>query len=348
MSKAHIANHYIYAAITGALAQGQDAQTLLEAAKIPSHYLQQMAYKITEQQLNDLIQAVWKVTQDEFMGLAPTACRLGTFALMAELAYQAKTLGGMLHQSARFYRVLYPDIRLGFINTPQDLITDKNPQLFYQLQLDAQNKDPHHLMQEFLLIMWQRFSSWLVGQQIPYIETHFNYPAPAHAAEYRVMYSGKLKYQQACCGFSLHPRYLQLPLVRTHSELVQFLRLSPGIIFHYPEKDERLQTQLKKLLQEYNFDAMPNLDQLASLVHTTPRTLKRRLYHEGIGIRQIKDELRRDFALKLLATENFSVQEVSEKTGFSESAAFCHAFKRWTGLSPKQWKEVKYKSIKFR
>ncbi|SEI84196.1 AraC-type DNA-binding protein [Allopseudospirillum japonicum] len=339
MSKAHIANHYIYATIKGALTQGQDAQSLLDAAKIPHHYLQQTKYKITEQQLNDLIQAVWKATQDEFMGLAPTACRLGTFALMAELAYQAKTLGGMLHQSARFYRVLHPDISLGFIKNSPVIIDEKSPKVFYQLQLNAQNKDPDHLMQEFLLIMWQRFSSWLVGQQIPYIETYFNYSLPSHAAEYRVMYSGKLKYQHDFCGFSLHPRYLQLPLVRTHSELVYFLRSAPGIIFHYPEKDERLQTQLKKLLQAYDFDAMPTLDQLASQLHMTPRTLKRRLNHEGIGIRQLKDELRRDFALKLLSAENFSVQEISEKTGFSESAAFCHAFKRWTGLSPKQWKK---------
>jgi AraC-type DNA-binding domain-containing proteins len=65
----------------------------------------------------------------------------------------------------------------------------------------------------------------------------------------------------------------------------------------------------------------------------TPRTLRRWLQDEGTSVRQIKESLRREFALRLLSNEHLSVQEVAEQSGFAEVAAFCRAFKRWTGAT---------------
>ena len=42
--------------------------------------------------------------------------------------------------------------------------------------------------------------------------------------------------------------------------------------------------------------------------------------------------------VKLLTSEHLSVQEVAEQSGFAEAAAFCRAFKRWTGQSPAHWR----------
>jgi AraC-like DNA-binding protein len=54
----------------------------------------------------------------------------------------------------------------------------------------------------------------------------------------------------------------------------------------------------------------------------------------------IKESLRQDFAMKLLNNEHLSIQEVAEQTGFAEPAAFCRAFKRWTGQSPMRWRRT--------
>lgn len=336
--KAHIANHYIQACITGALRQGHCSETLLAAAKIPVHWVNQPEYLLTEQQLSQLIQAVWRATRDEFMGLSPNRCKNGVFALMAELAQQAKTFGGMLQQSARFYSAVYEGIELGLAHSVTE--QGSQPQVFYALHLNDSRFDPNHLLQEFLLLMWQRFGSWLVGQNIPFTSTHFSYAAPAHAAEYRAMYSGQLCYQKSRSGFTLHPRYLQLPIVRSESELAVFLKASPAFILHRPDQDERLQTKVRLLLQEYNFEQMPDLEQISAALCLTSRTLRRKLQEEGSSLREIKEGLRRDFAIKLLKAEHLSIAEIGEKAGFSETAAFCRAFKRWTGQSPALWRTL--------
>lgn len=363
MAKAHIANHFIQASITGAERQGFERKYLLDAANIPEDWYNQPDKRITEVQLSRLIKAVWRCTQDEFMGLAHRRCKNGVFALMAELSQQAKTLGGMLKQSARFYSAVYDGINVGLddgstctsansLSTPPSAHSSKSapqvqtndqsnknsPLLFYRLHLEDQSQDPNHLLQEFLLLMWQRFGSWLVGQQIPFASTHFNYPAPPHENVYREMFTGELQYNQAVCGFYLHPRFLQLPIIRSESELKDFLKESPAYILHRPDLDDSLQTRIRLILQQYDFDQMPDLDQISKQLHLAPRTLRRKLSDEGCSLRAIKENLRKDYAIKLLSAENLNICEISHKTGFSEAAAFCRAFKRWTGVSPSDWR----------
>ena len=337
-SRAHIANHYIHACITGALEQGITADTLLSQAGIPLDWYQQPEKLITEQQLSDLIKAVWRETHDEFMGLAPSVCKNGVFSLMAELAQQAKTLGGMLKQSARFYSTVYPHIDAAL--EEEQMNDSGHAQVFYRLKLTGTNRDHHHLLQEFLLLMWQRFSCWLTGQQIPFSSTCFDYTAPPHVKEYKAMYTGSLMFEADTCGFYLHPRYLQLPIVRSEEELKEFLRLSPAMILHRPDQDDRLKTRLRMLLQQFDFHQLPDLEQLSLQLHLAPRTLRRKLSEEGTSLRELKEHLRRDFAIKLLSSEHLSINEVSERVGFSETAAFCRAFKRWTGRSPSRWRNI--------
>ena len=338
-AKAHIANHYIHASIDGALKQGYSAEELLDAAGIPRPWLNKPEHCITEQQLSQLIKAVWRKTRDEFMGLAHRRCKNGVFALMAEMAQQADTLGGMLKQSARFYNAVYEGMDIGPMDFDQtNKLHPTSSQLFYRLQLNDQSLDQDHLLQEFLLLMWQRFACWLTGQQIPFANTHFNYPEPEHVSEYHVMFTGELCFNQPICGFSLHPRFLQLPIIRTHSELTGFLKESPAYILHRPDQDDRLHTRIRCILQQFDFDQMPDLETISQQLHLTPRTLRRKLKDEGYTLRSIKEGLRKDYAIKLLTAGQLNVAEISTRTGFSESAAFCRAFKRWTGQSPSDWR----------
>lgn len=330
MSKAHIANHYLQACVRGAERRGHRASDLLHSAEIPLQWLNRPEQLVTEAQLTRLIKTVWRATGDEFMGLAPARCRSGVFALMAEFALPSQTLGAFLGCSARFYRTVCNEIDIGLESGG----ADDEGLVFFRLALTDPQYDTDHLLQEFLLLMWQRLSCWLVDRQIGVAATHFSYPPPGHAAEYAALFPGQLLFNQHQCGFSLHARYLQLPIIRSEKELAGFLKASPAYILHRPVRDDRLQARVRWLLSQYDFQAMPGLDAIAAQLNSTPRTISRKLQEEGISFSQIKDGLRQDYATKLLSTENLSVAAISERLGFSEVASFCRAYKRWTGCSP--------------
>jgi AraC-like DNA-binding protein len=326
MKKKLVSNHYIHATISGALKAGFSKQSLLAQAAIPLALLNKPRARITEVQLANLIRSVWRETGDEFMGLTASPCHLGVFELMAESVLQSKTLAGMLHQSARFYSRVQNDIEF--------TIKQQNDIVDFSITLRHPEHDPNHLFQEFLLLMWQRFSCWLVNEQVAFLETRFNYPEPSHNNEYAPMFSGQLFFEQPTSGFTLHSKSLNLPIIRDQSELATFLRQSPLEILRRVGQDSSLHSQVRRLLLKQGLEQLPTLEQIAEFLHMTARTLRRKLKDEGVSYQQIKDRLRCDTAIRLLTEESLSIADISQRIGFTEQAAFCRAFKNWTGVAP--------------
>jgi AraC-like DNA-binding protein len=64
------------------------------------------------------------------------------------------------------------------------------------------------------------------------------------------------------------------------------------------------------------------------------RSFTRNLAEEGTTFGEILDDLRNRLALRYLADQRISLQQIAWLLGYSEVGAFNHAFKRWTGTSP--------------
>jgi AraC-like DNA-binding protein len=66
------------------------------------------------------------------------------------------------------------------------------------------------------------------------------------------------------------------------------------------------------------------------------RTLARRLSDEGLNFTDILQRLRRDLAVRYLGDRKLHVSKIAWLLGFNEVSAFTHAFKRWTGKTPRE------------
>lgn len=82
----------------------------------------------------------------------------------------------------------------------------------------------------------------------------------------------------------------------------------------------------------------PTLEAVASQLHVEPRTLQNYLKQEGSGFRRICAEFRKQKAVRLLSDPSVSIVEIAFVLGFSEQSAFNHAFKRWTGATPIEYR----------
>lgn len=69
-----------------------------------------------------------------------------------------------------------------------------------------------------------------------------------------------------------------------------------------------------------------------------PRTLTRRLAAAGTSFEEIKDEVRYNVARELLALTRQPVGQIAAALDYATSSAFNHAFRRWAGVSPSQWR----------
>ena len=80
---------------------------------------------------------------------------------------------------------------------------------------------------------------------------------------------------------------------------------------------------------------------VARQLTTTPRTLQRRLAAIGMSYQELVDSARREAAERLLGDPALVIAEVAYLLGYSEPAAFHHAFKRWTADTPHAYREAK-------
>lgn len=82
----------------------------------------------------------------------------------------------------------------------------------------------------------------------------------------------------------------------------------------------------------------PEMEAMAAELCLSVRTLRRRLQEEGTSYFALCDEVRRAFAEQLLALPHVTVEAVAERLGYSEAAGFIHAFRRWTGMTPRAFR----------
>jgi AraC-like DNA-binding protein len=69
---------------------------------------------------------------------------------------------------------------------------------------------------------------------------------------------------------------------------------------------------------------------------TLRRRLRERLREEGNGLQEIKDLVRKESAIALLAAGERPINEIATALGFSEPSAY---HREWTGLTPGAWRE---------
>ncbi len=120
-------------------------------------------------------------------------------------------------------------------------------------------------------------------------------------------------------------------LLKLHEELAA-KRLSD---LHRRDLVERIRMVLSQRLELESCD----LEDVADEVGLAPRRLRFELARAGTSFSQIVTDFRYALARRLLARTEEPIDNIVYLTGFSEPSTFYRAFKRWSGMTPVQYRE---------
>ncbi|GGP49729.1 AraC family transcriptional regulator [Saccharothrix coeruleofusca] len=316
-----VAIHYVAAALRGAARHGHDLSALLARAGIGEALLGDERARVTPEQYTRLIQALWEVLDDEFMGLAPRPSKRGTFATMCLLAVHCATLEAALRRGLAFYALFDVEPAMG--------LAEADGVARFTLST-AELDDPDRFLAESLLVLWHRFSSWLIGRRIPLLGLDLAYPEPPHAAEYHLIFGCPLRFDAPATVLRFDARFLRMPVVQDEAALRRFLRNSPAELLSRRDHGADTSSQVRRVLGS----GVAGLENVAARLGCSAPTLRRKLAAEGTSFREVREQLLRDQAVAALVRGSESVEELALRLGFSEASAFHRAFKRWTGSSP--------------
>ena len=165
------------------------------------------------------------------------------------------------------------------------------------------------------------------------------YPAPAHATHYEAQLGCPASFGQARNELRFDGGWLQhkptyanpitAALVReTCDQLLAELRSASG-----------LASQVFGMLMQ-SPGHFPDIESIALRLHMTARTLRRKLQAQGVSYQTILTDVRRQLAIGYLRKTRMSIEDIAAALGFSDAANFRHAFKKWTGKTPGEYRST--------
>lgn len=331
MSELTVSRHFVEAVLTGPRAQGQDIEALLLGAGISPELLKIEMARVSSSQYSQLLQTIWSLMEDEFMGLGPRRCRTGTFATMCALIIDSPNLASVYRRAFDFCRLFEPMVGMK--------LETHGKEARLVMAIEGSLHDPQYFFRESILVIWHRLGSWLIGQPVELNGAEFSYPEPAHGDEYRHIFRCPLTFGKSETALRFDPRFLDAPVIRDKPEMHQFLKTSPADLLSRPDESNTYTGRIRALIGRDFSRSLPDFEWIASELNTSPQTLRRRLKQENTSFQEIKDLLRRDMAIYYLSRPDLAINDIAFRVGFTEPSTFHRAFKKWTGVTPGAYRE---------
>ena len=197
-----------------------------------------------------------------------------------------------------------------------------------------------------VMYMMFRFFSWLVGQPLPLHSVHFNTDNTAAMEQYAPLFSAPVRLKQAENCLLTPLNTLELPVVQTEKTLQAFLKSAPyPLISREPALDSSGMTEKVKAIFSAEFGReIPSAQDVADRLNMSVRTLHRHLQKENSSYQQLKDEFRKEAVLSYMNRPELNIGTIAILMGFQDSSAFHRSFKKWTGMSPGQYRQTLQKA----
>jgi len=223
--------------------------------------------------------------------------------------------------------------------------------------------DSHYVMRVEDMTGEPDFACWLVESVLKIMEVllstilghpvgrnvliHFAHPAPPGAEQLLAGYDARVTFAAADNRIAVPLAWRHLPSPLHDEPVFRANVIKCRELIAAREQVRSVVATVRDLLSNH-FDAQlldagairppPTLEQVADTMHLTSRTLIRKLEREDTAYKTILEDLRKDYAQRLLQDAGLKVADVAEILGYREAANFTRAFRRWYGTSPALWR----------
>lgn len=284
-------------------------------------------------QLVALFEQAARLTGDEDFGLhLSEQTLLQVFDVFGYTILHSPTLGEALRRLVRYYHLWTDGAAFAVTETPQSV------RITYTV-LDAA-VGPRRQDAEYSLGVVARQMCLITGQTLMPQQVAFQHAAPASVAEHERIFRAPLCFHQPVNELLFARAVLDLPVLQAEAGLGDVLnRYAQELLARYPPQNglgERLRQRLSAALRGGDV----SMAALASDLQLSARSLQRKLQAEGTSYQRVLDEMRHELARQYLREPHLTIGEVAYLLGFSETAAFHRAFRRWTGLTPGEFQRT--------
>jgi AraC-like DNA-binding protein len=176
----------------------------------------------------------------------------------------------------------------------------------------------------------------LCGPSFRPLEVHLSHGKAPRQLPYRQCFDAPVVFDASHSELCFAAKWLAAPVAGAAPSALMLARhLAQGTERHEPMRwAERARAAARALVMTAELSG----PKVAQALGVHPRTLRRRLAEEGIGLRGVFDTVRADLARELLKQTQLPLADIAATLGFADSSALVRAFRGWTGSTPGRWR----------
>jgi len=321
---------YAFAIATALQQEGVDPAPLFTRCDITLPTTTDPMVRLTNQEVSRLFAESVAATGDPCFGLTvaetfhPGNLHALGYALMA-----STSLRDFCVRLSNFYRIV----------SQNAMIRIEEPAGEFLMVTDVSGTDICWETHDAFIALMLRFMRFIHSPKFSPDRVELMRPDPGeqYRSRYQEYFSCEIQYDSQEVVIAIDPALVDQPLPGASKELAQ---MHDETVMGYLKKLERsdIINRVRTIIVAELSSCTLNKQRVADKMHMSARSLQMKLAEKDTSFQEIMDSSRHTLALGYMEQSAITITEAAYLLGFSEVSNFTRAFKRWTGKSPRDYR----------
>jgi AraC-like DNA-binding protein len=313
---------------------GLDPGVILQAAGLDRATIDDPDARIPVEQAGALWQKAYELSRDPDLALhAVEVLPFGAYRVIDFLAVSAPTIGAAIAKVADYFPLINDVVRLVYD------VGDR--EVTFAVQAPARPAAITRPYAEYTLAAVFLRTRTATNQRFGLVRVEFSHPAPPSISEHERIFECPVVFGASACRLVIARDVWDTPRTGTDPVLFSVLETHAKMLLdRLPAPDDRAEIveRVRRAIESELRGGSPGLETISRRLAMSGRTLQRRLSEQGVQYNDLLDDMRFRAARSYLAAPDVAGAEVAYLLGFAEQSSFNHAFKRWSGQTPTEYR----------
>lgn len=312
---------------------GAPVQYLLATTKLPTSVLQTPEALLPLKQVCEFYEQAAQVEECESLGLlAGQKIQIEDLGAFGRLLYHSPTLHNAIQTAIHMISAYNSGDRIW--------LREQGNQIWLchkfvdQIEVGRQYADQYSIM---LMIQLIQLAS---GYEWSPIEIYLETSKFQGLNQIAALSNTKVRFDQEFTAIGFPRSLLSLPLknrneyrdVQRYKDYETLLSSAPATTF--PGSIRQIAASLLK-------EGYPDVQSIAERLEISVRSLQRQLNEADLTYSRLIEQVRFDRSVELLSDPTIKLADISAELGYTDAANFTRAFRRWTGVSPSDFRNLR-------
>jgi AraC-like DNA-binding protein len=312
-----------------AKANGIDPRALLKKTNITLQQINNAGLRLSVRDQIGFLNLVAGALQDDYLGFhlaeLPDIRELG---FLYYVSASSERLSDALQKLARYSGIANEGVSLKYVG-------GKTIGIRFEYVGVSRHLDRHQI--ECFAVLLVRLCRQLTGTRLVPARVRLMHRRDDKHSELIEFFGGKVEFGASIDEVAFAPAVKDMAIVSADHHLNKLLiTYCEEALARQPSKRTPFRASVENAIVPLLPHGDATLDAIARQLGLSQRTLARRLALERLTFSAVVDDLKCNLAERYLADDGLSISQVAWLLGYQEVSSLTHAFKRWTGRSPRQ------------